>query len=77
MAQPAEKIKIKIVEALDELPPESLETVAEFVEFLRSKRAHHTPVRLGGLWAGYTFSEEEIRAARREIWQSHRQDLDD
>ncbi|MGH2520974.1 MAG: hypothetical protein ACRDH2_00590 [Anaerolineales bacterium] len=63
--------KTKIMRALDDLPPESLSTVVEFIEFLRSKAASPAPrrlVRLGGLWQGYTFSEEDIRAARYEAW---------
>lgn len=68
--------KIRIIRALDDLPLESLRTVAEFVEFLRAKVGapmHPAPtlprvVKLGGLWRGYSFSEEEIRAARREAW---------
>jgi hypothetical protein len=68
--------KIKLVRDLDNLPPESLAVVAEFVEFLHAKavespRASRRPrrlVKLGGLWQGYSFSDEEIRAARREAW---------
>jgi hypothetical protein len=64
--------KSQIIRALDDLPPESLVTVAEFVEFLRVKFSVHASsgrvAKLGGLWKGYSFSEEEIRAARREAW---------
>ena len=67
--------KTQIVRALDDLPPESLASVAEFVEFLRAKVGVKRPVqsarrvvKLGGLWQGYSFSEEDIRAARREVW---------
>ncbi len=65
-------LKTKIVHALDDLPPESLTAVADFVEFLRAKAAPQPQpkriTRLGGLWQGYTFSEADIRAARREAW---------
>lgn len=68
-------IKVRIVRTLDDLPPESLATVAEFVEFLRQvvgpprvSRPPRRVVKLGGLWQGYSFSEEDIRAARREAW---------
>ena len=73
--------KTQIVRALDDLPPESLISVAEFVEFLRAK-ATQTPrtpqrvVKLGGLWKGYSFSEEDLRAARREAWASLGQNFD-
>jgi hypothetical protein len=73
--------KEQIVRALDQLPPESLAVVAEFVEFLQS-RSHlsQSPrriVKLGGIWQGYSFSEEEINSARQETWSGLRQDLDD
>ncbi len=68
--------KTQIIRELDYLPPESLATVAEFVAFLHA-RADEQPrplrrprrvVKLGGLWQGYSFSEEDIRAARRDAW---------
>ncbi len=76
--------KSQIVRALDDLPPESLMAVAEFVEYLRSKVVGPSPpthkpqriVKLGGLWQGYSFSEEEIRTARREAWSSLGQGVD-
>jgi len=74
--------KTKIIRALDDLPPESLEQVATFVERLHSKTGKRTRskrsrqvVKLGGLWRGYSFSEEDIRAARREAWASLGRDL--
>ena len=46
--------------------------MAELVEFLRAKSgvraSSRQVIKLDGLWKGYTFSEEEIRAARREAW---------
>ncbi len=65
--------KSQIIRSLNELPPESLATVAEFVEFLRTKNASSTVptprlVKLGGVWQGYHFDEQDIRAARREVW---------
>ena len=64
-------LKTKIARALDDLPPESLSAVADFVDFLRSKAAPKSQpkriTRLGGLWQGYTFSEADIRAARHEV----------
>ncbi len=63
-----------IIRALDELPSESLEAVAEFVNFLQAK-AHteektHRIASLAGLWQGYSFSEQEIRAVRHEAWKN-------
>ncbi len=70
----------QIIRALENLPPERLVIVAEFVEFLRAKFGVHASsgrvVKLGGLWKGYTFSEEEVRAPRREAWAGLGRDTD-
>ncbi|MDH7487203.1 MAG: hypothetical protein QHJ81_13115 [Anaerolineae bacterium] len=72
MAQDVATLKAEIISALDILPPESLRLLREFVAFLRSQVRQPAPqervVKLGGLWDGYTFTEEEITAARREAW---------
>jgi len=72
MAQDVATLKAEITSALDILSPESLRLVREFVTFLRSQVKQTAPqeriVKLGGLWEGYTFTEEEITAARREAW---------
>ena len=72
MAQNVMTLKAEIVSALDLLPPESLRLLREFVAFLRSRvkqlATQERIVRLGGLWEGYTFTEEEITTARREAW---------
>lgn len=67
--------KKRIIEALDGLPGESVAVVAEFVDYLRAKalaRPVELPservVKLGGLWQGYTFSEQEIDEVRNEAW---------
>ncbi len=78
------QIKAQIIRALEALPPESLTAVAEFVEFLRSKAdrpfgdasVSRRIVKAGGLWQGYSFSEEDIRAARREAWAGLGRDPD-
>jgi len=65
-------IKAKIIPALDILPPESLRLLRDFVAFLRSRveqpASRERVVKLGELWEGYTFTEEEITAARQEVW---------
>jgi hypothetical protein len=76
--------KNQIIRILDDLPPENLVTIAEFVEFLKSKIAElprptqptRRVVKLGGLWQDYTFAEDEIRAARREAWAGLGQGFD-
>lgn len=69
-----------IIEQIKVLPPESLDDLASYVEFLRFKarstKAITTPseklrvVNLRGLLAGYDFSPEFLAEARREMWQS-------
>jgi len=65
--------KEQIVHTLDELPPESLREVQQFLDFLRFKRQRQQRMRkpavaLGGLLTGYRFTEEDIIQARREMW---------
>lgn len=67
--------KQQIIQTLDDLPEQSLAAVAEFVDFLRAKavagpvvRAPARVAKLGGLWKGHAFSEEEIDEARGEAW---------
>ena len=70
--------KTQIVQALDDLSPENLVTVAEFVEFLRTKTTQsmaHRITKLGGLWQGYTFSDEDVQSARRAVWASLGRDI--
>lgn len=73
----------EIVSRLDELSPDDLPKILEYVEFLVFKREkseqdekllaeQKTPykvvVKLGGLWAGHEITDEEIAAARKEMW---------
>ncbi|MDW8148751.1 MAG: hypothetical protein RMJ48_20945 [Roseiflexaceae bacterium] len=66
-----EEMKRRILHLLDILPPEQLEEVADFVEFIQSRRKTplYTPVALGGLWADVSLTEEDIDEIRREMWQ--------
>ena len=75
--------KQKILDALEDLPESSLDTVAEFVDFLRAKalkRPLPTPEKpppaLGGLWKGITISVDDIDEARRNTWSSIGADLE-
>lgn len=72
MARDVAMLKAKITSALDSLLQESLRMLRGFVAFLRSQAGQAAPqgpiVKLGGLWEGYTFTEEGITAARREAW---------
>jgi hypothetical protein len=63
--------KEQIIDMLNNLPPEGLLEVQQFLSYMEFK--HHSQVgqpavALGGLLDGYRFSEEEIAQARREMW---------
>jgi hypothetical protein len=63
--------KNEVLVLLDELPPEALSEVRQFVEFLKFKRQNATqqpPVAIGGWLSGYDFSSEAISQARSEMW---------
>ncbi len=67
--------KQKVYRALEELPPESFEELAEFLDFLKFKYERKRPGKiavLGGLWKGLDFdvSDEEIRELRKGIGRS-------
>ncbi len=62
--------KEQIIHALNELPPENLREVRQFLDFLRFKnqeQACEPAVAFGGLLEGYHFTEEDIAQARREM----------
>jgi hypothetical protein len=63
--------KKKIVTALDELPPEQLVELDNYIAYLRFKAAKKKPrlIRLGGLWKDLPpLTEEAITEVRQEIW---------
>lgn len=65
--------KEKIVSALDELPPEQLAELNNYIGYLRFKAAKQKPrlIQLGGLWKNLPpLIEEDIAEARREMWGS-------
>lgn len=65
--------KDQIIAALDELPPETLSAVGEFIEFLRFKSGQPPKrlIRLGGLWRNLPpITEQDIADARREMWSN-------
>lgn len=70
-------LKNEMLDLLDELPPDALTEVRQFVEFLKFKQ-HHTdtasPVAIGGWLAGYRFSADDIAQARAEMWVRFRDD---
>lgn len=67
-----------VLEKLRELPPEKQEAVLAFVESLKKGDGSGQPLRsLRGLWKdlGVEITEEDIAAARREMWGNFPRDL--
>jgi len=73
----------EIESRLTDLPPDDLAKVLEYLDFLAFKREHvqeegerlaeqQTPYRvvakLGGLLKNYPITDEDIAAARKEMW---------
>jgi hypothetical protein len=65
----------EIQKALDELPPKDISEVARFINYLKFKAQPSADFplaekksKLGGLWKGVEFTEEDIAQARREMW---------
>ena len=75
MSHPSNIARKKAHEAIDTLPPESLDELFRFLDSLRFRQ--HTPkqpenVRLGGLWRHVQFdvTDDDVRALRRrKRWQ--------
>ncbi len=60
-----------VLQKLHSLPPDKQQEVLDFLEFLQRKTATGRPrVRLRGLFSdlGIRISEDDIAAARREMW---------
>jgi hypothetical protein len=70
-------VKQKILLSLDSLPPEGLQEVVNFLEYMRfkfqdmsKKSTQYKPIALGGLWKGETINEKDIQEVRKEMWQN-------
>ena len=71
-----EMLRAELSSTIAGLPPQSLQTLAEFAEFLRAKSVESSqpqPVRkilvLGGSGKGtVAVTEQEIAEARKEMW---------
>ncbi|MBM4425395.1 MAG: DUF2281 domain-containing protein [Chloroflexi bacterium] len=62
----------EIAHALNDLPPESLNEVRQFIDFLKFKTQaarQSSPVAVGGMLSGFQFSSDDIARARAEMWQ--------
>jgi hypothetical protein len=72
----------RIHQQIDNLPPESLAELTDYLEFLRfkaSKTATVQPpplrvIKLRGILKGHDFSLESLAAARREMWRKFQED---
>lgn len=65
-------IKQRVYEAVDRLPPEGLEELVHFLDFLKFKYQAQRPrkvVALGGLWKHLDFdvTDAEVRALRQQV----------
>lgn len=77
MSTTVNMVKQKIMHSVDSLPPEALQEVVNFLEYMRFKfqdmsqtTTQYKPIALGGLWKGETIDEKDIREVRNEMWQS-------
>ena len=64
----------EILNNVKHLPEEKLIELADFSRFLKehygiSNMQNKKIVKLGGLWKGIKISENEIKKARKKIWQ--------
>ncbi len=72
-------IEQAVLENLKVLPPEKRQEVLDFAEFLQSKLRPKTPRRsLKGALSHLQirFGEEDLRAARNEMWRGYTQDTE-
>lgn len=70
-------VKEKILLSLDSLPPEGLQEVVNFLEYMRfkfqdmsKKSPQYKPIALGGLWKEEIINEKDIQEVRKEMWQN-------
>jgi len=64
-------LKEELLHALNDLSPEAVTEVREFIEFLKFKAqsvSNTPPLAIGGWLKGYRFSSDDIAQARAEMW---------
>lgn len=76
-----DQVKQDIVHTLDELPEDSLLFLKDITHLLRTYMDQRVldnrrVVKLGGLWPGINFSEDEIAQARHGVLESLGRDFD-
>jgi hypothetical protein len=77
VSSPTNNIKKRIILSLNNLPPESLQEVINFLEYVRFKfqkknqtSTPYKPIAFGGLWKDENIDDQDIDEVRREMWQS-------
>ncbi|MCP4156155.1 MAG: hypothetical protein GY757_51015 [bacterium] len=75
LSPPINTLRQQIAVTLNDLPPEGLKEVANFLEYIRfkfkkpdSRSTPYRPVALGGLWKDETIEEKDIDDIRKEMW---------
>jgi hypothetical protein len=70
-------LKQKIIGSLNNLPPEGLQEVETFLNYMKfkfqkptAKSTPYLPMALGGLWKNETINDKDIDDIRKEMWQS-------
>lgn len=65
-------VRAKVRQTIEKLPPEGLEELSRFLDFLKSKYQPERPRKvaaLGGLWKDLDFdvTDADVRALRRQV----------
>ena len=75
MATSHAELKRRVLAAVKELPEDALAEVAMFLDYQRYRHRKrganappYQPVALGGLWKGIQVTDEDIEAARSDMW---------
>ena len=64
-------LKDEVIRLINDLSPEALVEVRQFVEMLKQKaqsKPAPPPVAIGGWLRGHRFSSDDIAQARAEMW---------
>lgn len=77
MSVSSQTLKQRIVGSLNNLPPEGLQEVETFLNYIRfkfqkasSESTPYRPVALGGLWKNETIDDKDFDEVREEMWLS-------
>lgn len=77
MSVSSHALKQRIIGSLNNLPPEGLQEVETFLNYIRFKfqkasttSTPYRPIALGGLWKNETIDDKDIDEVREEMWRS-------